>query len=743
MSDVRPPASTGQRRLSHADEVDFTWLVECGRRLEGWALRHRVSRERIVLLGGSLVAVVIAAWLTSGGWGGRPISGDDSMAHVVRAQFAFRHLITDARVDGWDPSFILGYEAFLFIGAGFTWAVALLHVLSLGMLSIAGAVKVVSIASLVIAPLSVAFLARSFGLSGRSAGLAAVLSLAVNNPFGGVGLQGLFSVGLLTHQFAAPFFFVALGGAVRILRGNGRRWIPLTAVATAGLLVSHGISVIVFGAMVGVVLVSSSLSVPSVRNWRERRAAAIRTVVREELRILGLGLGGKAAREPPERLVGHPTDRPTAVALADLFTAFAVAGGLAAYALLPFWGHRNLRGIFTAWTTPPLGDRLSEIWRGQILYQPGVALLVVLGLVYGLVRAAEGKSFAVALVATPLLYVVGSHAAFHVWPNNVVTPQLTNRGIGYAGVLAILPLATLIARATKGLGLPGDALALAVAAGIVLVPVTPYRAFAKQSAAPIAQLREAAEQLHVVMPDGARFATQRDFPAEISTTKVVNPDRWLAWASGRYTLNNFNVESSQSPDAAYQGEHILDRPAEAIADALSKLGTTHLVTVSDRGAEHVAASPRFVSVWRSSPIAIFEVVPPPGQPSPGALLAASSPVRARLVKASPEHLAIDVEADEAIRPTLAVGWSPKWHARVDGRPSPLTKSAEGQLAVALPSGHHRLQLDFRLDFWDYAGMLITLPTAAGGGVWVVRSWRRRRSPEATTPVPETATVGAR
>lgn len=731
---MAPPVAattTGRGTGPGPDEVDFTWLVEGVRRLEAWVSRHRLSREGIVLGAGSLVAVAMAAWLTSGGWGGRPLSGDDTMGHVVRAQFAYRNLISQGRLDGWDPSFILGYQAFLFIGAGFTWAVAVLHAVSLGMLSITGAVKVVGIGSFVLAPIAVAFLARSFGLSGRSAGLAAVLSLAVNSPFGGVGLQGLFNVGLLPHQFAALFFFVALGGSVRLLRGGSRRWVVLTALATAALLMSHGISVIIFGAMLAVVLLASSVSVPTVEAWRQRKARVVRRAVAEELRRLGLTSEGPA--EPPEEPTTVLVDRPARGSLGQLFVAFAVAGGLAACVLLPFWGHRVLRGIFTSWTTPPLGDRLSEIWRGEVLYQPGVAGLVLLGMLYGIVRVAQGRSYALPLVATPFLYVVGSHVAFNLWPSSVVTPQLTNRGLGYAGVLAILPFAALIARATRGLSLPGDALALAIAAGVVLVPVTPYRAFARQSAEPIPQLRDAARQLRVLVPEGSRFATERDFPEEISRTKVVNPDRWLAWASGRYTLNNFNVESSQSPGAAYQGEHILDRPPATIADALSKLGTTHLVTVSEEGARHIGASPRFSLAWRAAPIAIYAVVPPPGHPNPAALLAATSPVEATLVKAEPEHITIDVRSDQAVPATVAVGWSPKWHARLDGRSLPLTKSPEGMLALRLPAGAHRLQLDFRSDAWDWAGLLVTLSTVGLGGAWLVRTVRRRTSqPEEAT-----------
>ena len=52
-----------------------------------------------------------------------------------------------------------------------------MHWLSLGLVSVAGAFKVVVIGSFLALPLAVAFLTRSLGLGRRAAGLAAVLAL--------------------------------------------------------------------------------------------------------------------------------------------------------------------------------------------------------------------------------------------------------------------------------------------------------------------------------------------------------------------------------------------------------------------------------------------------------------------------------------------------------------------------------------------------------------------------------------
>ncbi|HVM14630.1 MAG TPA: hypothetical protein VM287_09900 [Egibacteraceae bacterium] len=75
---------------------------------------------------------------------------------------------------------------------------------------------------------------------------------------------------------------------------------------------------------------------------------------------------------------------------------------------------------------------------------------------------------------------------------------------------------------------------------------------------PVPQMLEAANELARV-PEGARFATERDFPSEIEHTKVSHPDFWLAWASGRNTLNNRGVVGMALPLAGPTGGAAEDR----------------------------------------------------------------------------------------------------------------------------------------------------------------------------------------
>jgi len=692
--------------------------------------RAMASVETVVPLGCVAMAVGLSLWLSHGAWGSRPPSGDDTMAHLSRARFAIHHLVPHGRVDGWDPTFILGYQEFLFIGPAFTWAVFALRVLTLGLLSTTGALKVATLGSLALLPVAVAFCARSAGLSRRSAGLAAILTLAVDSPFGGVGLQGPFNVGLLTHTFAAPLFFLALGGVLRVLVDPRLRWRVFASAALGGLLMAHGISVILLGAVL-VILVP--LATVKLRTREERRAemtSAVQQAVRSELRQLGV-LEAADDRPDPGHSVshpepGHPVRQFEALAVSErlVHTGFG-AMGLAACTFLPFLAHRNLQGGYTGWATPPIGDRLADIWHGNILFPPGVAVLVVAGVAYGAYRVYEGRRFALALVVAPLAYLIVAHAAFKQWPN-VITIQLPNRGLGYAGALAILPFAALIARLTRRLGVAGDVLAVAVAVAIVIVPLGTTRNVARQMAEPISQMRDAARALSRLVPDGARFATERYFPEEIGRTKVSNPDRWLAWASNRSTLNNFNVESSVSGAAAYEPEHIRDRPPAVVADSLSRLGVTHLVTLSDQADNTLRASPRFDLDWAEPPVSIFRVLPREGQPPPGALVTAPSSIAARLRHAAPEHVTIDIgSVVSSTTVDVAIAWSPKWHATVDGRRTRVFRATDGLMQIRLPAGARRLKLDFGLDRWDYLGLLVTMVTIAGGSGWLVRTAVRR------------------
>ncbi|HET6341052.1 MAG TPA: hypothetical protein VFG78_02590 [Gemmatimonadota bacterium] len=685
------------------------------------------------------VAVGLALWLTAGVWGDRPPAGEDTMGHLVLTQFAIDELFLRGKIDGWQPRFMLGFELFLFMGPGFAWTVAAVRALSLGQLSTLGAFRLVDIGSFVTFPLAVAFLARSFGLPRSAAGIAAILTLAVNSPFGGVGLHGLFEVGLILHQLGAIWFCLSLGGVLRVLSNPDWRWTVFTGASMAALILTHARSAVVLLVVASIVVLAVVFRHAVAKAWAEQALflgrRRLRGLVRHELRgeLVRLGL----APEPAAVVEAGPRQAPDVVLSREAFVHLLAAGwlglGLAALYVIPILAHRDLMGGLTGWPEPTMVERLRSIWRGESLIRPGVAPIVVAGGVAALLRVFERRPYALALVVTPIVYVVVAYWAVEQWPGSVLAAQLPQRGLGFAVMLAMFPLAVILARAGRLLGKIGQATAIAAAAAIVVLPLGPWREAARPMPDPVPPMHAAAAELRDLVPAGARFATQRDYPGEIQRTGVKNPDRWLAWASGRNTLNVFSLESSQTRGAALAPEYFDQQPPEVTAEKMARYGVTHVVAVSDTMAQVLQGSRRLSLVWRASPLAIFAVAPQPGQPDPGALITAEAPLRARLDRFLPGVLDIRVGSRGATRARVAVAWSPKWHARLDGEPVPLRRAEDGRLELDLPPGTSRLSLRFRPDLWDHLGLVVSLVSLVG--LISLAALRRSRPAAGDTPEP--------
>ena len=603
------------------------------------------------------------------------------MAHLVRADFGIAQLVAHGRLDGWFPRFVLGHQEFLFNGQGLTWLLALIRGITFGSVSNVGALKAVIVVFFVVQPAVVCFLARSFGLGRRASGLAAVLSLLVSTPYG-VGLQGLFETGLVPHQVGAVLFCLALGAAVRTAVDGRRRWVVLLACSLAALAVTHLISLLILGVM------------------------------------LVLTVGGLVA-----------TRQLTRAGLCRLGVAGGAGAGLCGFWLVPFLAHRDLQGVVTTWGPPPLLRRLGAIASGDVLFPAGLGVVVLAAWAYQLIRLRRRPAPATALwVGLPPAYLLLAHALPHLVGTNGATVQLANRGLGYAGLLAILALAALVADGCRRWGGRGYAVALLVTAVAALV-WAPGRESAGQFSDPVAAMPAAARELARLVPDGARFAVQRDFPAEVGRTGVVHPETWLAHASGRNSLNGFNLESSSTPRAATIMNRTEETSASRLALRLARYGVTHVVATSDDFARHLARSSRFRPVWNSAPLSILAVEAEPGAPPPASQVTAAGSLSARLTRVGAEHLAFELDAPRATPLTVALAWSPKWHGRLNGAPVSLGQENDGLVTLPVPAGRSVLRLDYRGDSWDRLGIASTLVTAAAGAVAIVGTERKRRRSE--------------
>jgi hypothetical protein len=670
-SELDSPAPAGSvRTAQQPGRQPPSWRASLAR-----CLRYSPS-SAVVGVGAAVVAVAVAGWLTHGLWGAGPLPGDDTMAHLVRAEFGARWLAPRGRVDGWQPNFGLGYEQYLFLGPGLSWAVAAVHWLSLGLVSVAGAFKIVVIGSFLALPLAVAFLARSFGLGRRAAGLAAVLALCVSNPFGGVGIPGTFDIGLVAHQFGAVPTVLALGGMLRVAVDPRPRWIVFTAAAVAATLASHAISAVTLAVLLVIVL--------------------------------------------PTLLA---TNRPMAAGAAGrLVATLALASALAGFWLLPLLAHHDLHGGLTSWENPPLAKRLADILGGQLLFKSSIlSWWLLAGWLFCVARFQARRRWALALLVCPFAYLWVADAFLRWKPGSLISLQLGNRGLGYVGLVAVLPLAALLGHLGRRLGWLGDLASVAGAVVLVVLATGPDRHLTRLDT-PSLQLRQLAMLAREQVPPGGRLAVQRSYGIEQDNTGVSMPSGWLAWASGRNVANMFNPESSPlAGGPAFAADRITKQPPAAAADELAHLGVTHVAVVDDQAGRALLASPRFRVLWHSAPLALLEVQARPHQPAPGSLLAAATPARAELLRADPEDLRIRVETAAPTTATVATGWSPKWQATVNGQPAPLGRSPDGLLALALPAGPSTVALGFRPDRWDDLGAAVTLLTLAALAV-LARRW---------------------
>jgi len=584
------------------------------------------------------------------------------MAHLVRTQWGIDHLLLHGHLDGWLPSFAVGYQEFLFNGPGFTWLAAAVRLLTFGLLSNAGSLKVITVASVALLPLAVVYLARSFGLTRRAAGIAALLSLLVNSPFG-VGLTSVFGTGLLPDEVGAGLSCLVIGACMRLLQDGRVRHVVLVGLAAAALAVTHLISVMIVGLLLVITL--PLLWVPDRPRW-------------EPIRGLLIGAG--------------------------------LAAGLAGFWLVPFLVHHSMHGPVTTWGTPPLLGRLGDIMKGSFVVRPHIAALLLVGAGAAVVRATRGQRWGAAVVLVPAVYIAADRLALHRFPGNSVTLQLENRGIGLVAVIATFGLAAGLAWATRRAGLAGDAVAIVATIAVVAPSLSAYRQVAQQRAPGSAGIAGAARFLRQAVPAGARFTEARQFPLDQESAGVSHPDFWLAWESGRPTLNEFNVEATQAIAPAFLSDNLLSRPAAVDAAELARYGVADVVTGTPSATAHLLESDRFTVAWSGDGWSVLAVAGTPGYPEPASLVATGGPAAAHLVRADPDHLRVMVTSPGPQRATLAVGWAPQWHLDVDGRRVPISADRDGLISFNLPAGTSLLSADYAGDPWAGVGLLVSLLT---------------------------------
>jgi hypothetical protein len=688
--------------------------------------------DTILMVLGCAVAVGVSLWWTRGIWHEGIPSGGDTVAHLVRTQFALDDLFARHQLDGWQPVIGLGYQQFLFMGPTFALCVALVKALSFGTLSTLAAFKVVIVAAFCLLPLSVAALARAFGLRRRGAGVAALLALTVNLGTGGIGTATLFGEGLVVNHFGSPLAFATLAGIVWLMRGVTPRRVVLTGLSFGLLVMTHGLAAMIM------VLLAVAVAVGAVLEWALRNRPTV-TEARRQLR---------PARPGEHDDLPDPLLFPVTVRVLALAGAGLLALGLGAFVWVPILMHGELRGPLTAFGEVPLfSDALPGVWNGTYILRPGVALFVLAGIVAMLVRWRRRPPLALAMTLAPFVFLL--MARYYVSHfEGPVALQLGVRAYGYVAVVAVLPLAAVLGTPWTS---PGRLLALfglhrlvrsetwrdvtatlapvaplLVALGLVVLPPESPEELVR-TWQPTPAVAAAADVIREVVPPQARFAVQA-IGGEL--TGVGNAAFWISATTGRRGLNIFNVESSTVADLVYTADDLTSETPEVKAGRLARAGVTHLLVIDTATVPDLVTADRyFTPIWRQDTMAILQVRPSEEVPDPAALVAfpgGAQGSRARVTDMDSQHADVEIDSTRATAVSLAVAWSTKWHVTVNGTEVPPRRTDEGLLRVGVPAGVSRVAIAYGDDRWDLLGRAVSLLTLLGIGLAAAaraRGWR--------------------
>ena len=641
-----------------------------------------------------VIGAYLGAWMVRRMWGSALIAGADSTAIAARTDRTISDVLANGHFNGWSPYFSIGHDAFLINPPGFTIIVAAIRVVTFGQLSTAGAIKIAVLLSFVVLPLAVSRCARSLGVDRRVAALSGILSVTVT-VFAGFGVRGVFETGLYPFQVAAPLFFFALAALVDAACKPSLRRSTIAALWIAALVLTH--------ILMATVLVYCTTCALVVMYLARRATFGVKSCAA----VVGAGLGALA---------------------------------LTAVWLFPLAAHRSLAGRAATWVPPTFHEQIADALEGRRLYDKALARLIIAGWIFVVIVALRGRRRALIPCAVAGGSIVAVHVVRGLYPGDV-TSQMPWRSMTSIGVIALIPAATLVAAVADlsgGLlrrvgdhfsavaalarhrGLVAEVLGVAVCMAFVF-GIDDRTTPAGQLTDPIPEMHDAAALLHQMVPEGARFAVEEDFPTEIGRLGVIAPARWLAWASERNELNTFNPELNKSATAAVVRE--IHDGSSGVAGRLAALGVTHVVTTSDETALRFTQTGELSLLEVRRPLRIW-AVNSTERADPRALLSVDGgTLGATYERRSNEHHRFVVDVSQTTNVSVAIAYSPRWNLTIDGRSVEPERLFDGRMKFELPAGRHEVVLDYGRDWRTVVGAVVSTVAFV---VSILLIWRTRR-----------------